>query len=234
MLLILGTPVTSSSSGLAEERLPIKKRCSDLRFEFTTDPRLLGQYREMYERECRVAFHIPGFREAETMHDRKAHILIVRHGDQCVGGGRFSVRTPEQLDPLPLELDGFRLEDHFPELASGQLSYGEFSRLVLLPEFRGGDITLEMWRHFHRKCVALNVAMVYAAAPLANLRAYRKNTLAIGLKDTVIHRGIEIPPYPSREYVKDYLLSIVIEALPGMSSGSGATNDNQSVSCLAD
>lgn len=206
-----GLKVSTKENALYRRYTAKPKLLTDITFEFTRDPVLLHQYRELYERECRVAYHVPGFREAESKYNSKSHILVVRRGNLCIGGGRLSIRTPRKTDPLPLELDGFKLEDALPELKHKQMRYGEFSRLVLLPEFRDGDTTLMMWRHFYRKCVALNLDVVFAAAPLPNLRSYRKNTTMIGIKESQIHMDIDIPLYPSHEYVKDYLLSMVVD-----------------------
>jgi hypothetical protein len=181
-----------------------------LAYEFTRDPALLHQYRELYESECRVV-SLPSFYAAENDYNQKSHILVVRQGKLCVGGGRLSVRTPRQPNSLPLEINGFRLRDYFPELEQKQMRYGELSRLVILPDFRTGDVTREIFRNMYRKSLALDLDMVYAAAPLVNVRSYKNQCLAVGLKEPRVHLDIEVPPYPGHEEVKDYLFSVVVE-----------------------
>lgn len=183
----------------------------DLVFEFTRDPALLHQYYRIYEKECRVITHIPGFREAEKEYNRKGHIVVARIGNLCIGGARLSVRTPRQTKPLPMEMNGFNLHKHFPQLEQKQMRYGELSRLVLLPEFRDGDIARRMFVHLYRKAAALGLDIGFAAAPLLNIRAYRLSFMALGLRESDIHFDIEVPPYPGFEEVKDYLLSLVVD-----------------------
>ncbi len=181
-----------------------------LTFEFSRDPALLHQYFRLYESECRVV-DVPQFCNAEEEYNRKGHIIVVRKGNQCIGGARISVRSPRNPAPLPLEIGNFRLDSLFPELCAKEMHYAELSRLVLLPEFRTGDITRELFYHFYRKSLAIGIHMMFAAAPLSNARMYRVNCKAVGLRQTTIHTEIDLPPYPGFEDVKDYLISAVIE-----------------------
>lgn len=189
------------------------KRREGMTFEFTRDPSLLHQFCELYETECRVV-SLPTYYAAENDYNQKGHILVVRQGKLCVGGARLSVKTPRQPNALPLEINGFKLSDHFPELEQKQMRYGELSRLVIMPDFRKGDLTREIFRHMYRKSLALDLDMVFAAAPLINVRAYRNQCLAIGLTHPKVHTDIEVPPYPTHEDVKDYLFSVVVEKSP--------------------
>jgi len=204
----------------SEESLALRygrpaKKLEELTFEFTRDPALLHQYRNLYESECRVVFEIPQFRDAEEEYNHKSYILIARQGKLCVGGGRLTVSTPRKPQSLPLEINNFRLRDHFPSLEQKQMRYGELSRLVLLPEFRTGSITRQLFRGMYRKSLALDLDMVFAAAPLVNVRTYRQHCLAIGLKEAKVHLDVQVPPYPTFEEVKDYLFSVVVDKSAG-------------------
>lgn len=179
-----------------------------LTIEFTRDPALIHQYCRLYNDECRI---VPEFVEAEQELNRKSHILVVRQGDLVVGGGRLFVTSPRKNKELPLELEDFRVADHFPELTLKQMTYGEISRLVVLPDFRGEEMLKDIIVNMHRKCVSQGVDVLFAAAPLINVRSYRKISRSIGIKEVGIVMDIEIPPYPGFEEVKDYLFRAVID-----------------------
>lgn len=179
-----------------------------LSIEFTRDPALIHQYYRIYNQECRI---VPEFLEAEQELNRISHILVVRQGKVVVGGGRLFVTSPRKNKELPLELEDFRLADHFPELTERQMTYGEISRLVVLPDFRGEEMLRDIIVNMHRKCVAQGVDVLFAAAPLINVRSYRKISKSIGIKEVGIRTDIEIPPYPGFEEIKDYLFRAVID-----------------------
>jgi len=199
---------TESEEALALRYGRLKKKHEDIVFEFTRDPALLHQYFELCQTECRM---VQQFIPAEEEYNRIGNIMVVRKGNFCLGGARLSSRTPRKTKSLPMEIEGFSLNKQFLDLESKQLNYGELSRLVLLPEFRTGDITRQMFFHLYRKSVALGLSFVFAAAPKLNVRTYRQHFLAIGLKETKIYYDIVIPPYPGFQEVKDYLFSVTID-----------------------
>ncbi len=201
-------------------RGPWPRRQDESVYEFTRERQLLRQYCEMYQRECRIVDD-PDFLAAEEDYNRDAHILIARIGSECIGGGRLSIRSTEQTKPLPIEIADFRLENCFPGLKRPGMRYGEVSRLVLRPEFRDGRASLEMWKQFGQKIIDLDLAVTYAAAPLINLRAYRKHCRSLGA-EVKIHMDVELPPYPGFEQVTDYLLSCVVPEAAAARQPNGA------------
>jgi len=191
-----------------------QKKQEDLVFEFTRDPGLLHQYHLIYEEQFRAVHSARNYRSIEDEHDRRGHVIIARHGNLCIGGARLSVRTPRQPHPLPIEMNDFRLEKHFPELDQKQLRYGQIGRICLLPQFRGGTATRIMMWHLYRKVVALGLDRVFGTATIANARVYRQNCLGMGLKDVKIHQSIELPPYPMCEEIRFYLISGSVDKTP--------------------
>jgi hypothetical protein len=188
-------------------------RQDEIVYEFTKEPRLLLQYCNLYQAECRMADD-RDFRAVEDGYNNGADILIAHINGKCIGGGRLSVRSIEHMKPLPIEIDNFRLENCFPPLKQPGMRYGEISRLVLMPAFRNGRTSLEMWKRFRQRAVRLKLNVTYAAAPLINLRAYRKHCKSIGV-DAKIHMDMVLPPYPGFEHITDYLLSCVTPGRSG-------------------
>ena len=192
---------------------PLGQRTTDtenLVCEFTRDECLLEQYYRLYKSECRVIKDIPSFQKSENDQNHNSHIIVVRKGKLCVGGARLTISTPIQPRTLPMEISGFKLATHFSELQNGRISYGELSRLVILPELRNGDLTRRMLWALYHMATAVGMKKMFAVAPLTNVRHYKRNAALMGLTHSNIFLNIDIPPYPGFEDVKDYLLAIDI------------------------
>lgn len=174
-------------------------------YEFTREPDLLHQYFRVYQSECRM---IPEFLKDEEEYNRKSHILVVRDGNLVVGGARLFIKSPRLQKKFLLELAGFDLNAHFPELDAKQMRYAELSRLVLLPDYRKMNILKEVLFHIGRKCVSMNLDVFFAAAPMTNVRFYKMICNGFGYSNATVHQGIDIPPDPGFEEVKDYLFSV--------------------------
>lgn len=188
-----------------------RKPLPPLAFEFTRDPAYLHQYYRLRENEYNAFYGINPLSGAECEHDHTGHIMVVRMGNQIVGGARINTKTPRKRNLLPMEINGFRLENYFPQLERKQLSYGQACSMVLLPEFRGGDIVREMVKRVCTKGAALNLAVLFATCPISNARLYKQACVSIGLVDTKVHLDIEMPLYEYLEEIKLYLLSIPLD-----------------------
>jgi len=188
------------------------RKKEELVFEFTRDPAMLHQYYRIYEDQFRAVHNAQRYEHtAEDEHDRRSHIIVARRGNLCVGGARLSVKTPRQPHLLPVEIDGFRLEDNFPHLKEKEMRYAQIGRFCLLPEFRGSSNTQMMLEHLYRKSVALGMDVVFGTAPLLNARVYMQNFSAMGLKGAKLHFDINLPDYPMCEEIKFYLISLTID-----------------------
>lgn len=185
----------------------LKETHEDLVFEFTRDPALLQQYNRLYAAEFRAVQNAEHYHHVEDEHDKRADFLIVRQGNFCIGGGRLSTKSPCQPHPLPVESNGFKVEDYLPHLGQKEITYGQAGRICLLPDFRGGDVTTRIIWHINRKAVALGWELMVATAPLLNARNNTKLCRRIGL-DTKIYFDIPVPPYPMCEGIKMYFMTI--------------------------
>ncbi len=212
--------IVATSAALSTDEDALKRRFSRLRpiklelvYEFTKDPALLHQYHEIYEREFRTVHDANSYHTVEDDHDRRAHILVVRRGNFCVGGARINITSPRQPHPLPIEIGDFKIDDHFPQLRQKELSYGQLGRFCLLPEFRGGMITRMMFWHIHRKSVALGLSELFGTATKIGVRSYKRDCRAIGL-EAKIHPDIELPTYPMCDEIKFFLISAQLDKKP--------------------
>ena len=184
----------------------------DIVFEFTKDPGLLHQFHHIYEDQFRSVHNALRYQHSEQdEHDARGHVIIARRGNFCVGGARLSIKTPRQPHLMPIEIDGFRLDHHFPELTQKEMRYAQIGRFCLLPEFRGGNATQILLWHLYRKSVALGMDVVFGTAPILNARVYMQNFSAMGLKTAKMHTNVTLPLYPMCEEIKFHLISLTIE-----------------------
>jgi hypothetical protein len=109
-------------------------------YEFTKDPTHLDQYYQIREQCYKEYWGLKIFSGAEDEHDRNGHILIVRAGNQVIGGGRLFLRSMNDIMKLPTETDDFLLHEVLPELSTAHTIWGDIGRIAVLPEFRGKKV----------------------------------------------------------------------------------------------
>lgn len=189
-----------------------RKQPPDLVYEFTRDPGLLHQYYQIREQEFISVLGTYSYSGKETEHDRNGQVLVIRQGNFCIGGVRFNVKSPRKPALLPLEIDDFRIENHFPHLHLHELTYGQLGMFAVLPEFRRMEISREVFKRMFKKAEALNIKTLFCVSPMINSRLYRQDCIALGM-ETRIHTDIELPVYPTLEEVKLYLLSIELHPI---------------------
>lgn len=163
-----------------------------IRFEFTTDPRLLAQYYQIREACFRQQLGIESFDGSEDAEDRAGHILIARDGERCIGGARISGTTPENPQTLPMESDGFMLEEIFPDLEQQGRSYCQWTRLALLPEYRTTDVLRAQCLALIEASAALNYSYAFNVAGTTRARLYRRLHKNLGY-DYEICNHVSIP-----------------------------------------
>ena len=188
-----------------------RNRIDELTFEFTKDKGLLHQYYNIREQESEAVYGINNYEGGETEFDRKGDILIVRKGNQCVGGVRLLVSTPRLRRKLPIEVEGIDIYKYFPELKQKEMTYGQISAFTILPEFRDVYITNKLFSRAYQKVISLNTDIIFVTAPILNARLYKQNCASMGLHNVKIHYDIDMPLSPVYEEVKSYLMSAIID-----------------------
>jgi hypothetical protein len=178
-----------------------KKSVQPLVYEFTRDPGYLHQYYVLRERMYAQVLGLKSFSGEEDEYDRQSHILILRRGNMCVGGARLTVKGPRQTGYLPMEEKGFVLSEIIPEIAQKELKYSEVSRLAVLSEFSGNEVTKHMFWHLNRKRMALGVPYVFCIASPIQVRLYRRHATSVGIDFSVLNH-IQVPDKPIYEGIK--------------------------------
>ncbi len=179
----------------------LAKKPQKIVYEFTRDPGLLHQYFHLREDMFISVWGLKKFCGQHEIFDDISDILIARRGRQCIAGGRLTISTPEARKMLPLEKVDFMLADLFPELDLHECTYGEFSRLAILPEFRGGAVFPEIARRFIKRAIDQGVEYAFNIAPQPLARSYRQAVQLFGLSWSVRH-DIPVPDREEYEGIK--------------------------------
>lgn len=183
---------TLSEDYLARRFQRAGKTQQDVAYEFTRDPGLLHQYYRLREDMFIHVWGLKHFSGQEDMFDVISDIMVARKGLQCIAGGRLTVSSPQNRCLLPMEKDDLSLPSLFPELDLEETTYGEFSRLSILPEFRAGAVFPEMARRFIQKAISQGVEYAFNIAPAPLARSYRQTVQLFGLKWDICHH-VQIP-----------------------------------------
>lgn len=160
-------------------------------YDFTQDPGLLFQYYQLREEMFISVWGLKHFCGQKDQFDDTSEILIAHSKRQCVAGGRLTISAPAARQLMPMEKEGLDLVALFPDLKLNECSYGEFSRLSILPEYRGGAVFPEIARRFIKRAIAEGVQYAFNIAPQPLARSYRQTVQLFGLnweerKDVVV------------------------------------------------
>ncbi len=184
--------VELSEESLARRFMRPVRASHDIDYEFTRDTALLHQYYNLREDMFSSVWGLKNFCGQHDAFDDGSEIMIARKGLQCIGGGRLTISSPQAPRMLPMEKQDLMLTRLFPELDLGDTSYGEFSRLAILPEFRAGAVFPEITRRFIKKAIANGVEYAFNIAPVPLARSYRQAVQLFGLKWDICH-SIKVP-----------------------------------------
>jgi hypothetical protein len=204
---VFGSALTSPSGIARHDALRAAAEVNDLVFEVATDPPLLTQFFEIHDKRFGSLHHVKAYRNDRSEDDdRRSSVLVARIGELCVGGARLTIKTPEQREPLPMEVGGFRLENAFPALLGPRMRYGQIGRLCLASEVASNAAMRALLWHLFGKVIELRLDKIVAAAPLSNARLYRQHCVGMGLMNVVIHNFV-LPDCRAYGGVPHYLIS---------------------------
>jgi hypothetical protein len=178
---------------------------------FSKDPKLLQEYFVVRERCYRLVKDGPkDFSGHEDAFDRNADILVVRAGDSVIGGARIVSNKLAEKSSIPLESEGFKMKNIFPDLDLNKHSYCEFGRLAVLPQYRSMALIEDIVLTLIMRAIETKHKYMFAMNPLVQARCYRKICKKLRLlRPYNIHTEIEIPQKPEQcGTLKMYLSSL--------------------------
>lgn len=155
----------------ARDEFNMNDQASIIKYEFTKDEDLLEQYYKLRGKMYAIELGLDDFPCVKDEYDDDSDILVIREGSKVLGGVRITmVNEGERL--MPMESEDYKINDLIPELGLNDVTYGEFSRLAILPEYRKENLEtiIGMIGNMGRKH---NAKYLFAIAPLAQARMYR-------------------------------------------------------------
>lgn len=194
-------------------------RESLVRYSFTSDLNLINDYweirRKLYYADTRsVGFRIftDGFISDSFL--RESDVLVVRRGNECLGGACLTISYPEAPTILPLESDIipapgdkiYSLRTHFPQYDLENEAYGEFSRMAVVPGFRDRTYSKEIFRNIIQRSLDSNMRYIFGMADERRARLYKQISKFLGFT-MYIHSNISLPAKSDYENVQMYIIS---------------------------
>lgn len=166
----------------------------------------LEQYYQIRQTCFRQELGVRTFDGSEDDFDRNGYLLIAHDQERCVGGIRLSVSTPETPQLLPLEMNGFMLQELFPEIARNRESYSQWTRLALLPEYRTPEILQKMALMLIWQAKRLGCSYSFNVAGMNRARLYQRLHRVQGFHYEIL-RDLKIPAEGSFRGL-EHLLSV--------------------------
>jgi hypothetical protein len=201
-------------SGLVRKTMRSLRMPEPVQFEFTQDAGLIHQYCVMREHMFISVWGLKHFSGTKDRFDDASQLMVARRGLQVIAGGRLTISTPAGRLAMPMEGDDLNLVSLFPDLELARRTYGEFSRLAILPEFRAGNVFPELAKRFIRKAVAEGVDYAFNMAPVPLARSYRQTMQSFGLS-WKIRSDVEVPERDEFEGIKMVLSVMDLRPLRG-------------------
>lgn len=217
---------TQDHSDTAEAAAPVHKviptghAVEDVKYEmfFTADPKLIADYWALREKLYGIDPRFVGFRifsetDKEDYKTPGNHMLILHDGKRCYGGAFLRISTPKHPILMDIEQDilppkgkfYFSLRENLPEIELDKYAYAEFTRMVLDPCLRTGEVTRKMFKAMLNRCIEYRVRYMFGIGDKVRTRFYRQIYINMGVKGG-IHDGIDIPMRAEYEGLKMYLL----------------------------
>ena len=160
-----------------------------LTYEFTKDAKFLRQYYRLrkiiYDVDLGINISID-----QDCHDLHSETLIVRKKQKCIGGVRLTVCTPNSQVMLPTENDEFILEELLPEFDLQNNTYAEFSRLVLINDYRNNKVSELMYKQLNRKAKQLGVKYIFVITDRLHARLYLRSYRKLGFDVKILSTAI--------------------------------------------
>ncbi|MBL0318238.1 MAG: GNAT family N-acetyltransferase [Alphaproteobacteria bacterium] len=170
----------------------------NLTLEFTQNPCFIEAYLKIREYVYITEFNLGSYEDHrdEYDHDPNTAIVVVRKGNQVIGGSRCTMRVKGSNNLLPHESDEFKLIDNLPELKLRNKSYIEVTRMALLPEYRDdGTIARNLIELQIQGSIEKGATFGFTVTPLIQARNNRNHIRRIGF-NMVMRPDIIIPDKP--------------------------------------
>jgi hypothetical protein len=175
---------------------PIISSLDGITFEFSTEKFLLNQYYELREKCYRNDLMLPNFSGEPDIYDTTGNIFIARKDDVVIGGARMNISSPNERIILPLEEDGFIMQQLFPELHLENKSYFETSRFVVDYLYRSHNLVCsKITASVAKKAIQNGCEYQFSISPVLSARNTKKICNNLGMKHEIL-TDIKVPIKP--------------------------------------
>lgn len=168
-----------------------------LKYRFTQDAKQLQQYHRLRKLIYATDLGLDISPKPDRF-DPESHTLVVLNRHRCAGGVRITVCNAHSNRALPMETEDFQLRHLLPELHLEQCTYAEISRLILLNDYRDGEVTRKIYKEINRKCRQLDVQYLFAITPYIQARRYMLSSRQLGFNITMA--DLKIPDAQKARY----------------------------------
>lgn len=148
-------------------------------YEFTKDPGLLQQYYSLRNRVFERT-HGVNFPPVADAFDKVSDILVVRVGNQVVGGTRMTFKAPNKNTLVSLQKYNIDLPNDLPELKLDQSGYCDASKMAILEEYQTIDIMKNLINLMYQHCHKRGYRYAFSMCPTLVYRLYRLNINRLG------------------------------------------------------
>lgn len=203
-------PITVTNTTNVSMPRTMHREVGDISFLITRDPLVIRQYLDIRHDAYTKYLNLnTDFSKLDQV-DAFSYFFVAMKMGECIGGGRMTLTNPSVPNVLPLESNGFYLDEAFPEYNLSECKYCEITRLAVKEEYRDGVVSSTIIRLIIDYVKATGVKYVFWVAPKIQARSYR---LAIRNKehdfDAVIRDDVTLPHKPVYEYLQ-MVISVLI------------------------
>ena len=164
----------------------------NISYEVTNDQDLVKQYFKIREEAYKDSYN---FCPKEDFFDKVSDFIIAKSGSVAIGGIRITISSPENRIPIPIE-SCVDFEREFPEIDFSKITYGEATRLAVLPSYRNGEVSGKI----QKMCVEnslgkMNVDLCFGCGPATQTRRLEIMFRRMGYKFVVRTNHLVVPGF---------------------------------------
>lgn len=177
---------------------------NSLEIEFTDNTALLEKYYKLRGEVFTSYWGLENFSYKPDRFDDIAHTLVVKAGEQCLGGARLIIKKAGSSLLLPMEDKTFRLNKVLPHLNLSGSSYAELSRLALAQELRTGQFSAEIYKTIVNYARKRKLKYIFTVSHISQARKAKMLCSKIGI-NVEINKHVIVPSRPTYEGIRMWL-----------------------------
>ena len=152
-------------------------------------------YREVIQKYQKRGAPLPmgadtGFYAGEDDHDRRSVLYLALAGDNCIGGVRLTISTPDASNKLTMEDESFSLQDNFPSIDLSRVKYCEASKVAILPDYLDGEVWDVLQRKSTEYVIEEGVEIVFCQSHKLSTKRFKQQFSRLGF-EVIVRKDIK-------------------------------------------